>query len=153
MPKAESHIVRLDEFKGAVSMVYESALGYVGRWYPCCRLWRWKAAPEKLWDRKMSIEDEFAEMRRMGTVSYAEWADYAWKNELAEQKRRALIHLTEIFGEVETDHNPRHMLERSVSSAAFCMRRLLECRLVTDAFTATERSIFKISHNRQAGAP
>lgn len=100
----------------------------------------------------MSIEDKLTEMQRRGSVAFAEWADYAWKNELLEQKRRVLVHLEEIFEGAETPHSPQHMLERSVSVAAFCMRRLLECRLVTDAFANSNLSIFEIPHRKQPGA-
>lgn len=36
--------------------------------------------------------------------------------------------------DAETEHNPYHMLERAIGVAAVCMRRLIECRLVTDRF-------------------
>ena len=72
--------------------------------------------------------------RKLGSVSSSEWQSYTWKNELAEQRRRIILHLGEALAEADIEHNPYHMLERSVGVAAVCMRRLIECRLVTDRF-------------------
>ena len=77
-------------------------------------------------------------------ISYSTWADYAWKNELSTQKNRVLQHLDEIINEAETDHNPHHMLERALGLAAFCMRRLIECRLVTDRFRDAQLPVHTI---------
>jgi hypothetical protein len=101
---------------------------------------------------KMSeaVQLEIEEMFRMGSVSYADWAGYAWKNELHEQRDRVLGHFRELVGDVETEHNPHHMLERAFSLAAFSMRRLIECRELTDVFCSSELPIFQI--NRQPTA-
>ena len=84
-------------------------------------------------------------MLRFGSISYSDWAGYAWKNELRDQRDRVLLHLREIIEEADTEHNPHHMLERAFSVSAFCMRRLLECRLVTDRFRDGDMPIFEIS--------
>ena len=47
--------------------------------------------------------------------------------------------MEEVVAEAETEHNPYHMLERAVGVAAICMRRLIECRLVTDRFQGAVR--------------
>lgn len=93
----------------------------------------------------MDIAEELEEMRRHGAISYSDWADYAWKEELHTQRDRVLQHLEEIASEAETEHNPYHMLERAFSLAAFCMRRLIECRLVTDRFRDAELPIHQIA--------
>lgn len=91
----------------------------------------------------MSVDDSRLPQRD-GYVNFAEWAGYAWKNELLEQRARVLLHLKEIFEEHETQHNPFHMLERAFGITAFCMRRLIECHLVTDRFRETELTIYQI---------
>ncbi len=83
----------------------------------------------------------------MVSVSFSRWRDYTWKNELAEQKRRIDLHLSEALNEADTDYNPYHMLERAVGVAAVCMRRLIECRLVTDAFCRTPLLVHQIRSN------
>lgn len=93
----------------------------------------------------MSRGDDIKEMLRFGSVSYSDWAGYAWKNELHEQRNRVLLHFRELIEELETDHNPHHMLERAFSVSAFCMRRLIECRLVTDRFRDSDLPIFEIA--------
>lgn len=80
----------------------------------------------------------------MWCVAYSSWAGYAWKNELHEQKDRVLQHLREILEDEATEHNPHHMLERAFSLAAFCMRRLIECHLVTDLFRGSKMQVFEI---------
>lgn len=80
------------------------------------------------------IERQLEQMRKLGSVGSSEWQAYTWKNELAEQKRRIDLHLVEVLTDADTEHNPYHMLERAVGVAAICMRRLIECRLVTDRF-------------------
>lgn len=67
-----------------------------------------------------------------------------WKNELAEQKRRILQCLAEVIADSETKHNPHHMLERAIGVAAICMRRLIECRLVTDRFRDSQLAVHNI---------
>lgn len=82
---------------------------------------------------------------RLGAVTSSEWQSYTWKNELAEQKRRIDQTLSEALSEAETEHNPYHMLERAIGLAAVCMRRLLECRLVTDQFRDSQFKVHEIS--------
>lgn len=84
------------------------------------------------------------EARKLGSVSSSEWQSYTWKNELAEQRRRIILHLGEALAEADTEHNPYHMLERAVGVAAVCMRRLIECRLVTDRFRETPLEVHEI---------
>lgn len=78
------------------------------------------------------IDIAFQDSMKLGAISHSSWQSYTWKNELAEQRDRISQHLDEIFSEAEIEHDPFHMIERSVGVAAVCMRRLLECRLVTD---------------------
>ena len=84
------------------------------------------------------VDEQIAEALRLGSVSSSRWQSYTWKNELAEQKRRICLHLDEVFAEADTEHNPYHMLERAIGVAALCMRRLIECRLVTDRIPGVE---------------
>ena len=81
-----------------------------------------------------NIQARIEEVRKLGSVSSADWQSYTWKNELAEQRRRIIQHLGEVLADADTEHNPYHMLERAIGVAAVCMRRLIECRLVTDRF-------------------
>ena len=90
------------------------------------------------------IESQLERMRKLGSVGSSEWQDYTWKNELAEQKRRIGILLGEALTDAETEHNPYHMLERAVGVAAVCMRRLIECRLVTDRFRDTALEVHEV---------
>ncbi|AQS92456.1 hypothetical protein A0U94_14915 (plasmid) [Gluconobacter albidus] len=96
------------------------------------------------------IENRINEARKLGRVSSSEWQSYTWKNELAEQRRRIIMHLGEAFAEVETDNNSYHMLEKAVGLAAICMRRLIECRLVTDHFCATPLEVHEIMRKKDA---
>jgi hypothetical protein len=96
------------------------------------------------------IEKQLEQMRKMGSVSSCRWQDYTWKNELAEQKRRIDLHLGEALDDAETEHNPYHMLERAISVAAVCMRRLIECRLVTDHFRDTALQVHKVAAKADA---
>jgi hypothetical protein len=82
--------------------------------------------------------------RKLGSICSADWRSYTWKNELAEQRRRIILHLGEALAEADTEHNPYHMLERSIGIAAVCMRRLNECRLVTDRFRETPLEVHEI---------
>jgi hypothetical protein len=82
--------------------------------------------------------------RKLGSVASSEWQAYTWKNELAEQRRRIILHLGEALAEADAEHNPYHMLERAVGVAAVCMRRLIECRLVTDRFRETPLEVHEI---------
>lgn len=88
---------------------------------------------------------------KQGMVISSDWQAYTWKNELAEQRDRILRCLEEILSEADTEHNPLHMIERSVGVAALCMRRLLECRLVTDRFRDGQLEVHCV--HRKAGSP
>ncbi|RVT68748.1 hypothetical protein EM858_26980 [Agrobacterium sp. CNPSo 2736] len=90
------------------------------------------------------IEKQLEQMRKLGSVRSSEWQSYTWKNELAEQKRRIGMHLDEALKDAETEHNPYHMLERAIGIAAVCMRRLIECRLVTDRFRDTALEVHEV---------
>lgn len=90
------------------------------------------------------VDERIAEAMRLGSVSSSRWQSYTWKNELAEQKRRIGLHLEEVFAQAETEHNPYHMLERAVGVAAICMRRLIECRLVTDRFRESQLEVHEV---------
>ncbi|MFT4276645.1 MAG: hypothetical protein QM576_09835 [Rhodopseudomonas sp.] len=90
------------------------------------------------------IEKELEQVRKLGSVSSSEWQSYTWKNELAEQKRRISLHLDEALTDAKTEHNPYHMLERAIGVAAVCMRRLIECRLVTDRFRDTALEVHEV---------
>jgi hypothetical protein len=79
-------------------------------------------------------------------ITYSRWQSYTWKNELYEQKKRINQHLTEIIEDHRTDHNPAHMLERALGIAALCMRRLIECLLVTDKFRGSQISAHEIAY-------
>jgi len=69
------------------------------------------------------------------TIAFADWQDYTWKNELLQHAGRVSVHLSEVIApEYEDAHNPHHMLERALTLAAFCIRRMHEKRLVTDTF-------------------
>lgn len=90
------------------------------------------------------IEVELKEAMRFGSVSSADWQSYTWKYELAAQKERISERLREIFDDVETEHNPYHMIERVVGIAAVCMRRLIEWWLVTDLFRDSNIEVYRI---------
>lgn len=90
------------------------------------------------------IADSIKEMARLGSVSASDWQSYTWKNELAEQKLRISQNLTEALLDAETEHNPYHMLERAIGVASVCMRRLIECRLVTDRFRDSQLEVHEI---------
>ncbi len=93
---------------------------------------------------KDDLDRELAEMKKMGCVSSSDWQSYTWKNELAKQKLRIGLHLEEALSDAETEHNPYHMLERAIGVASVCMRRLLECRLVTDRFRGSQLDVHEI---------
>lgn len=90
------------------------------------------------------VEEPIADAAPLGSVTWSRWQSYTWKNELAEQKRRISLHLEEVFAEADTEHNPYHMLERAIGVAALCMRRLIECRLVTDRFRESQLAVNEI---------
>lgn len=88
---------------------------------------------------------ELEEMRRLGSIASSEWQSYTWKNELARQRERVIQHLGEALTDAETQHDPHHMLERAIGVSAICMRRLIECRLVTDRFRDSALEVHEIS--------
>lgn len=100
----------------------------------------------------MTLDSSLADQIKLGCVSFSEWAEYAWKNELHEQRHRVVKALGEIIGGSEADHNPHHMLQRAFGVVALCMRRLIECRLVTDEFRESGLTIFQIDRLRMDGA-
>jgi hypothetical protein len=67
-------------------------------------------------------------------ISFMDWTDYTWKNELKMQTERVRVSLAEVLDEdFEGEHCPIDMLERALTLAAFSVRRMVEKRLVTDA--------------------
>ena len=90
------------------------------------------------------------EEQKLGCVSSSEWQSYTWKNELVVQKERIGQHLDEVFKDIETEHSPLHMIERAVGLAAVCMRRLIECRLVTDQFKDGQLEVHYISRKKNS---
>ena len=84
---------------------------------------------------RSSLADAWRAGKVPGSVSYAPWQSYTWKNELGAQLTRILQSYDEILDqEFEGQHSPQDMLERALVLAAFCIRRLIEKRLVTDGF-------------------
>lgn len=62
------------------------------------------------------------------------------------QAGRVLGHIAEALDDdFEADHSPMDMLERSLSLAAFCMRRMIEKRLVTDVLAARLITVLSFS--------
>lgn len=90
------------------------------------------------------VDIELQPSTQLGVVRYSNWQSNTWKNELAQQRDRISLHLDEILSEAETEHDPLHMIERSVGIAALCMRRLLECRLVTDCFRDSQLEVHSV---------
>lgn len=79
-------------------------------------------------------------------ISSMRWQDYPWKNELALQVERAIAHGREVIDEdFDGDHSPLDMLERAIVLAGFCIRRMIEKRLVTDAFAESKRAVRSFS--------
>lgn len=75
-------------------------------------------------------------------ISSTWWQDYPWKNELALQTERAIAHGREVINEERSgSHSPLDMLERAIVLAGFCIRRLIEKKLVTDAFAETKLAV------------
>lgn len=75
-------------------------------------------------------------------ISSTSWQAYPWKNELALQAERAVAHGREVVDEdFGGSHSPLEMLERAIVLAGFCIRRLIEKRLVTDAFAESKRAV------------
>ncbi|WP_200905412.1 hypothetical protein [Sphingopyxis sp. 113P3] len=100
--------------------------------------------------RDDEVSRRLEEADKLGSIGSAEWQSYTWKNELAEQKRRIVLHLGEALTDAQTEHNPYHMLERAVGVAAVCMRRLIECRLVTDRFRDTPLEVHEVHAKAEA---
>lgn len=65
-------------------------------------------------DMNDDLPQGFLEALKLGCVSSSSWQSYTWKNELVEQQRRVLQHIDEALGDIDTDHNPLHMLERAI---------------------------------------
>ena len=75
-------------------------------------------------------------------ISSTTWQDYHWKNELALQTERAIVHGREVIDEEFSGyHSPLDMLERAIVLAGFCIRRLIEKKLVTDAFAEMKLAV------------
>lgn len=75
-------------------------------------------------------------------LSSTHWQAYAWKNELALQAELAIAHGREVVDEdFRGSHSPLDMLERAIVLAGFCVRRLIEKKLVTDAFAESKRTV------------
>lgn len=87
------------------------------------------------------------------TAHWADWQAYPWKNELSLQAGHVRSHVLEILDEdYEGEHNPHHMLERALCLSAFCVRRMVEKRLVTDQFAATAIEV-RTFHARSGADP
>jgi hypothetical protein len=82
-----------------------------------------------------SLAEAWRDGKVPGSVSYAPWQSYTWKDELSTQLTRVLQSYDEILDqEFEGQHSPQDMLERALVLAAFCIRRLIEKRLVMEGF-------------------
>ena len=76
------------------------------------------------------------------TITSNRWEAYPWKNELKLQVKRAILHGGEVIdAEFEGEHNPIDMMERAIVLAAFAVRRMVEKRLVSDAFARTKLAV------------
>lgn len=68
-----------------------------------------------------------------------EWESYHWKNDLQLHAERVEAHLNEALNdEFENEHHPLHMLERALVLSAFCVRRMVEKKVVTDQLAASK---------------
>ncbi|MFN4175589.1 hypothetical protein [Phenylobacterium sp.] len=75
-------------------------------------------------------------------ISSKRWESYPWKNELQLQMERAIAHGLEVLDDdFQGDHSPLDMMERAIVLSAFAIRRMVEKKLVTDAFAASKRSV------------
>jgi hypothetical protein len=75
-------------------------------------------------------------------ISYDEWQEYPWKNDLATQSHRVTVHFNEIISDsFEGEHDPLHMLDRAIVLTAFIIRRMIERKLVTDRLAAAKISV------------
>lgn len=71
-----------------------------------------------------------------------EWESYHWKNDLQLHADRVETHLNEALNnEFENEHHPLHMLERALVLSAFCVRRMVEKKVVTDQLAASNISV------------
>lgn len=85
-------------------------------------------------------------------ISSTSWQAYPWKNELALQVERAVAHGREIVDEdFQGSHSPLDMLERAIVLAGFCIRRLIEKKLVTDAFAESKRAVLSFPARTSEG--
>jgi hypothetical protein len=91
------------------------------------------------------VVSRIEERKKLGSVASSSWQAYTWKNELNEQNRRIAQLLEDALTDAATEHNPYHMLERAIGVAAICMRRLIECRLVTDLFRESKLEVHEVS--------
>ena len=79
-------------------------------------------------------------------IAYTDWQSYTWKNELKLHAERVLKSMHEVIDPgFAGDHNPHHMLERALALSAFCVRRMHEKRVVTDAFRAEKIAVRSFS--------
>lgn len=82
-------------------------------------------------------------------IAYADWQSYTWKNELKLHAERVLIAMSEIIDpDYGGDHNPHHMFGRALALSAFCVRRMHEKHLVTNAFSAEKINVRSFSANK-----
>lgn len=93
------------------------------------------------------IDKEIEEVIKQGAVKSSNWEAYTWKNELLKQRELVSKCLMEILSEAETEHNPLHTIELAIGVTALCMRRLIECRLVTDQFQNSKLKIYCVPRN------
>ena len=95
-------------------------------------------------------------------VLFFDWESYSWKNELAIHRDRVVLHFQEAVDDAFAGpHNPLHMLERAFVLGAFCIRRMIEKKLITDrlanrtikvrTFIASDLSAFRHTIHRSTG--
>lgn len=79
------------------------------------------------------IAAELEEMKKLGTASYNRWPTYAWKNEIKLQLERISQHFAEMLDDDYVgEHSPFDMIDRALGVMAFCTRRMVERKLITD---------------------
>jgi hypothetical protein len=89
-------------------------------------------------------------------ISYGPWQSYPWKNELALQSGRVVIHYAEMLSDdFGGEHVPMDMLDRAIVLAAFTIRRMFERRLVTDKLANEKISLrtFQRLHSEEFREP
>jgi hypothetical protein len=75
-------------------------------------------------------------------ASSFEWKSYHWKTDLQLHAERVEAHLNEALNdEFDKEHHPLHMLERALVLSAFCIRRMVEKKVVTDQLAASKISV------------